>query len=179
MGRKVMFVLVALLLLLNSCGKEEAPQMQEGRVSFSFVMEDRAGTKSVDENLIKNLNLYVVNSAGGVQYFAYLNNPGRVDATIWKDETYSVYVVANAGLSILKNTLSDVEDIALTYFSTKPMPPSAILMSGKMDPKVLADGQEVVIPLQRAMAKIVVKCDFSQLSPGVDLNIKSVNANLL
>ncbi len=174
MGRKVMFVLVVLLLLLNSCGKEEVAQMQEGRVSFSFVMEDGAGTKSVDENLIKNLNLYVVNSAGGVQHFAYLNNPGRVDATIWKDETYSVYVVANAGLPILKNTLNDIENIALTYFSTKPMPPSAILMSGKMDPKVLADGQEVVIPLQRAMAKIVVKCDFSQLFPGVDLNIKSV-----
>jgi len=174
MGRKVMFVMVALLLLLNSCGKEEAPQMQEGRVSFSFVMEDGAGTKSVDENLIKNLNLYVVNSAGGVHHFAYLNNPGRVDATIWKDETYSVYVVANAGLPILKNTLNDVENIALTYFSTKPMPPSAILMSGKTDPKVLADGQKVVISLQRAMAKIVVKCDFSQLFPGVDLNIKSV-----
>ena len=120
MGRKVMFVLVVLLLLLNSCGKEEAPQLKEGRVSFSFVMEDGAGTKSVDENLIKNLNLYVVNNAGGVQYFAYLNNPGRVDATIWKDETYSVYVVANAGLPILKNTLSDVENIALLYQTNAP-----------------------------------------------------------
>lgn len=183
-----MIVLAALLLL--ACRNEEKVPVK-GSVSFSFVFEGEAGaaggvagataatgalgtaagaTRAVDGTLVKDLNLYVVNGAGAVVEHVFVENAGDAQATIYNNETYTVYAVVNGGYPMPQKTAVEIESMMPALSSAC----SSIVMTGKTEPLSLSDGDEIEIPVKRCAAKIVVKGDYSQLSPGVTINIRSV-----
>lgn len=171
MYRKVIGVLVAVLLF--SCSVEERTLM-DGRVSFSFDYVDVHVTKSVEDGAIKDLNLYIVGSEGAVLDHLYTGEPESATARIYKGNSYTVYAIANAGTSLPAKTAHEIEALSLSYGSSGTGFPQRMVMAGKTQPQILSDGDRVTVPLQRTMARILVKGDFSQLSPGVSIDIRRV-----
>ena len=168
MVRRTLFLLAALLVL--GCSARE-PLPEKGKVIFSFALECGEFTKTVDENLIGDLNLYLFNSGGDVIFWNYLSGGGEASADIWGGESCSVYVVANAGMPLMVKDAGELENLSVAV----PGETESILMSGKLESVVLEDGDRVTVPLTRAMSKIVLKADYGGLDSDVSIEVKSIS----
>ncbi len=105
-----------------------------------------------------------------------MNSDFSLEAALSKSERYKIYLTANAGREIVCLKESDMIQYSHSISSPEAMadPDGGVLMTGLAGPMNLSDGQTVTVNMRRAVARLVVKGDFSNLNPGVDLNITGI-----
>ena len=167
------------LLCAFSCAKMEE-QVEGFAIPVRFVLEEGAGylsgktysaalAKSVDESLLKDVNIYVVSEAGAVLSHEYITASREATVTIYDNLKYKVYAVANLGKSVPLTS----ENMILGMNGGGGS--DAFLMSGTTPLQKLSAGGSVTVPLTRAVAKISLKADYSGLNEGVSIVVDKVS----
>lgn len=160
---------VPLLLCCSNDGKIPG----QDKVWFSFVMDCGGITKAIDDNLVQDVNLYIFNSRGDILSHTYCAGAAEVGADIWPGENCSVYAMANAGKSIFANSCTALQQLTLSPSTIEDG--SKVLMTGRLDPQVMNGGEKLPIPLERGVAKIVLKTDFSGLNGDVSIDVEKIS----
>lgn len=118
----------------------------------------------VDETKIDDLNIFLFDSRGGLQY-SFFGTSSTISADLWSNERYYIYVIANAGYEI-KDVLN-IDDLVGREHQLSSIDgmvnSGSLLMSGKSDLITLFDGQSVRINLVKCFSKINLKIDTSDL----------------
>ena len=181
------FLFLCLTFLL-SCSKSEISEIRLSNerdtisLGFSFrsVTQSETEVKSpivINETTVNNVNIYVFNELGDVITHSYsLGGTSLSGIVIYRNMRYRVYAIVNAGESLPLKTVSEVEALSRSISSISQVADATggVLMSGKTDLQLLSDGQTVPINLVRCVSKFVLKCDYSQLDPGVSVTVKQV-----
>ena len=174
------------LLCAFSCAKMEE-QVEGCVIPVRFVLEEGAGylsgktysaalAKSIDESLLKDVNIYVVSEAGAVLSHEYITASREAIVTIYDNLKYKVYAVANLGKSVALATEGEILSLKGDEGSSAVSGSggSGVLMSGKLPLQVLRGKQGITVPLTRAVAKIEVKGDMTGLNDDVSVKVKQV-----
>ncbi len=166
-------VLVVLGMFFSGCSaRDEVPQTGTDKVRLCFSLEGMTTvTKLPDEYLVEDVNIYVVNSVGDVVTHRYAASVEDILLDIYTNHIFTVYAIANAGRSF---PVSRVEEILALEQMEASLNGRVVPMSGVYGPKALVGGSTIVIPLTRVVAKVVLKCNFSQLNEDVSMIVKSV-----
>ena len=173
----ILLVVLFVLLCIVSCVKMDCGGTSAVvSVAFVFEGEDLSGgdnafiVKSVDERLLRDINLYVVNEDESVISHGYFTELEKAAVTIYEGVKLKVYAVANLGASV--PLASEDELVALECGGGYG---SAVIMCGKLPLQDLSGRGNVVVPLVRAQAKITIKADYSGLDEGVSVVIDKVS----
>ena len=156
------------LLLMTSCiefnNNTGILKGQDMEISLLFTGAFQTKSFIVDESKIEDLNIFIFDSAGGLQY-SYFGTSATISAHLWRDMRYYIYVVANAGYEITDVlNIDDLESREHQLSSLNEMvTENSLLMSGKSDLIELNDGQSVRINLIKCFSKINLKIDISDL----------------
>ena len=184
------------LLCAFSCVKMEQ-KVAECTIPVRFVLQEGAGylsgrtdsapaLKSVDESLLKDINIYVVSEAGAVMSHSYITASKEAAVTIYDGYKYKVYAVANLGKPVPLATEGEILSLKGDGVSSTGSGSggssegsgsggSGVLMSGKLPLQVLRGKQGITVPLTRAVAKISLKADYSGLNEGVSIVVDKVS----
>ena len=171
----ILRIAVQVLLVTGFMGcstKEEVPVAGTGKVSVNFSLEGmKSKATAADESLLKDVNIYVVNSRGAVVFYHYIEEPSNVKADIFSGQTFTVYAVANAGRRLMAASEAEIMQLEmdLDMIGGYVLP-----MSGKYGPAVLSDGGSIVVPLTRSVAKVELNGDMSGLNDDVSIKVKQV-----
>lgn len=168
MVKRVLYLVLA-TILVNCSSDVLVPS--DGKVLFSFVVKCDGFTRAVDENLLEDLNLYVFNASGDVVAHSYIVGEGDAVADIWSGEYYSVYAVANAGMPLPVKTCMELEEMSVDVSDKS----GNIIMTGNLPLQIIEDGDHITMPLTRAIAKVILKADYSGLDSGVSIDVKHVS----
>ncbi len=141
--------------------------LQEGELSGGKYFAP--ASKAVDEEFLKDINIYVVDAAGAVLSHKYVTASGDAAVTIYDGLEYKVYAVANLG----KSAPLTSESMILSMKGGGA--PEAFLMSGSTPLQTLSDKGSITVPLTRAVAKITLKADYKGLNEGVSIVVNSVS----
>lgn len=158
-------------VILAGCCRVSDPVQDVRSVKIEFALQGLECTKAIDDDLIDNVNIYLVDSRGYVHSHHYLENPGNIEIGFYAGQTYTMYVLANVGKAA---NVKNVEDILSLEHGGWSSVAGCVPMSGLYGPELLEDGETVTVPLARMVAKVVVKGDFSQLDNDVYIDVKSV-----
>ncbi len=178
-----MVVALCLTIITSCIQREEVNYEESGRVgkeslklNFKFNLVEQKSRAAVDEILVRDVNLYFVNSAGYVVEWIFHQSGGEIVCELIKERSYTVYAIANAGYKIEARSRDEIErlEIAFSHSLANMEEYGVLLMCGKSSEGVLTDGDIVNIDLQRALSKIVLKCDYSQLNSDVEIEVKRV-----
>lgn len=175
-------IIPALILIAAACSKGEEVYVAEGeyessRIYLNLTFPDvGARSSSVPENTISDLNAAVYNSAGRLVANTYMTSGDDFRITVSKGERYRVYVTANAGREVINLKEEDMKNFIHTVNSPDAMSGGSggVLMTGISGRVELYDGCKVDVTLKRAVAKIVVRGDFSRLNPDVRLTVRNI-----
>ena len=158
--------------------KEPEPQYGEKDsicLNVNFKLEG-IGTKTVNERLIEDVNLYITDQMGALVHQGYYTGAVNIDAEVYDNMTYTVYAVANAGKKMQVSNAEDIE--ALTYsiqdISRIASPGGAVLMCGKSEPQKLDKQATITIILTRCIAKVVIQANYSGLYDDVEIKVNKV-----
>lgn len=166
----------------NDLGDISEPDNKYDTISFFLSFSDLQSIESkapikIAETAISNFNIFLFNEFGALMYQNYISSSNKVEnVSVHKNKKHKIYIIANAGKEI--KTSSENELLKLSHSINNISQISdisgACLMSGVILVNSISEGQYIDIPLTRAVAKVLIKCDYSGLNPGVNLNIKSV-----
>ncbi len=131
-----------------------------------------------DESHISDMNIFVFNALGvleGRTFMSGLN--GSVESIRWsmdllENVEYSIYACANFGYAM--NINSHEELMNFRYHIAYPDDYSiGMPMCGVLE-KITVSDEDILIPLERLMAKISIRIDRSRLDSDVEFNVKSI-----
>lgn len=131
----------------------------------------------LNETAVNDVNIYLFNEMGDVIFHAYsIEGTSLSGIVIYRSRRYRVYAIANAGESLPRKNLREVEAVTcrIDKISQLAGASGGMLMSGKTALQRFSDGQTVPVDLVRCVCKFVLKCDDSGLSPGVSVTVKRV-----
>ena len=95
--------LITLLCILSSCSKEKNRETVPGNSTINIKLQvwESVVTKSqpfVNEEIIKNLNLFAYDARGRLIDFLYLEDPGtEINMETGNSGIHSIYAIANKG----------------------------------------------------------------------------------
>ena len=140
-------------------------------------MKDVLTRSGVNEVLVEDINLYITNGSGDLVTHCFYEQPTAMEADIYKDMEYTLFVIANAGKSLPVKSVNEIENLLCQIDSIEDMvsDKGGVLMAGKTPPLVLSNGQNVEIGLVRCISKIVLKCNFDELDEDVNIIVKGVS----
>ena len=178
---------ILLSLLMLSCEKEkydkpviESEQLDSITLHIKYFIEEGKSTKAltINETEISNLNYYIFNEKGELFTYQYQDgvNSSTITTTIYTNQQYYVYTIANAGREIHALTIADLEQKSYSIAALSDMTNSddAVVMSGKTELTRLTDGYTLNMPLTRAVSKVTVKLDLSMLDPTTTIEVTKV-----
>lgn len=194
MSMTKLFYIILLSLCCNAfftgCSTEEKISVEVLRyrerdtislnLQYGHVVQNEVGVKSpvvINETAVNNVNIYVLNELGDVLTHQYVLGNGAVSGlVIHRNMRHSIYAVANAGECLPRRTMAELEAITSSIESIAQVadPSGGVLMSGKTDLQLLTDGQTIRIDFVRCICKFVLRCDDTQLNPGVQITVKKV-----
>lgn len=178
----------AALSIIISCGKdiEIYPHKTPQTVNICLLNDSRFSTKSIDpdEEHINDINLFLFDEHGNLEETRFFTNDdfstskqGAEIHSKWiSGKKCQAYACVNFGYQIIGiSTLSDL--IKYRYHMAYPDEYSrGIPMSGKSGiVHINEDNHNIIIGLERMMAKISVSIDRRKLNPGVKFIVKSIN----
>lgn len=182
-----LFLAVAAISVLCSgcekelCKNEEEPQSVDILLNLC---EDAPITKSqmpLDDSSVKDLNIYIFNSAGGLVYHLY-SGPGEIkleDVYIYSKHKYSIFALANWGSERVFLTMQ--EALELKYVPDNLTEPfndgQGVIMSGLLEEMSLYDGQIVTVGLRRPFSKVKLSLNKDDINGDVELTIKRITVN--
>ena len=171
----ILRIAVQVLLVTGFMGcstKEELPVAGTGKVSVNFSLEGmKSKAKAADESLLKDVNIYVVNSEGAVAFYHYAEGASNIKADIWSGQSFTVYAVANAGRRLMAASEDEILQLEMDWGMVGE---DVLPMSGKYGPAILSDGGSIVVPLTRSVAKVELNGDMSGLNDDVSIKVKQV-----
>ena len=171
----ILRIAVQVLLVTGFMGcstKEEVPVAGTGKVSVNFSLEGmKSKAKAADETLLKDVNIYVVNSEGAVSFYHYAEGASNIKADIWSGQSFTVYAVANAGRRLMAASEAEIMQLEMDWGMVGE---DVLPMSGKYGPAILSDGGSIVVPLTRSVAKVELNGDMSGLNDDVSIKVKQV-----
>ncbi len=171
----ILRIAVQVLLVTGFMGcstKEELPVAGTGKVSVNFSLEGmKSKAKAADETLLKDVNIYVVNSEGAVSFYHYAEGASNIKADIWSGQSFTVYAVANAGRRLMAASEDEILQLEMDWGMVGE---DVLPMSGKYGPAILSDGGSIVVPLTRSVAKVELNGDMSGLNDDVSIKVKQV-----
>lgn len=164
---------------MGSCTADElVPQVP---LTVSFSVDEVAGLEVRSsgggvEQVVKDVNLYILNEAGHVVSYGHYPQGGGIRATIYDGMRYSIYAIANAGVPLPAKDMDEIESLDFTLSSQSWMAGAdgVILMSGRLPLQEMRGGGDITVPLERCAAKVVLKCDFSALNDDVTIDVSSI-----
>lgn len=177
------------LLLLSaalSCSVEEAGDpdtilygsRDSVRISLDYrLLPVKSRALSIDETMIKNVNLYLFNEPGDLICHTYTAEGGEIEAVIYEKMNYSIYAIVNAGTPIYVKGKSEIESLRYRIGEYMEMvsEENGLLMAGVAGPLLLGNGTKISIELERCVAKVFLSCDYSKLNPDVEITIEEVS----
>ena len=184
MKRGVFCVVLILGLIQLGCNKntsEFGENYKYGakdsvRVYIEYSLSGINTKSSINEDLVEDVNLYVVNQFGDLAAYNYCSGSMSMDLVVLQNMEYTVYAVANAGRELHATT--EEELVAMCYsienITGLTSENGGVLMCGKTGPQKIFDGQHLVVNLQRCVAKITLNADYELLNSDVDIDVKSV-----
>ena len=171
--------LITLLCILSSCSKEKNRETASGNsiIKIKLQVWESVVTKSqpfVNEEIIKNLNLFAYDARGRLIDFLYLEDPGmEINMETGNSGIHSIYAIANKG------NLTDLSPIVtadgLKSISWELESPDDIVGSDGEIPMsgFVSDIDEkntsVIIPLTRMLAKFRIIVDTTGLDEDVSV----------
>ena len=183
--------LITLLCILSSCSKEKNRETASGNsiIKIKLQVWESVVTKSqpfVNEEIIKNLNLFAYDARGRLIDFLYLEDPGmEINMETGNSGIHSIYAIANKGN--LTDRSSIVTADGLKSISWELESPDDIVGSDGEIPMsgFVSDIDEkntsVIIPLTRMLAKFRIIVDTTGLDEDVsvfdisDVRIRNMN----
>lgn len=183
--------LITLLCILSSCSKEKNRETVPGNSTINIKLQvwESVVTKSqpfVNEEIIKNLNLFAYDARGRLIDFLYLEDPGtEINMETGNSGIHSIYAIANKGN--LTDRSSIVTADGLKSISWELESPDDIVGSDGEIPMsgFVSDIDEkntsVIIPLTRMLAKFRIIVDTTGLDEDVsvfdisDVRIRNMN----
>lgn len=183
--------LITLLCILSSCSKEKNRETASGNsiIKIKLQVWESVVTKSqpfVNEEIIKNLNLFAYDARGRLIDFLYLEDPGmEINMETGNSGIHSIYAIANKGN--LTDRSSIVTADGLKSISWELESPDDIVgsdgeipMSGFVS-DIDEENTSVIIPLTRMLAKFRIIVDTTGLDEDVsvfdisDVRIRNMN----
>ena len=183
--------LITLLCILSSCSKEKNRETVPGNSTINIKLQvwESVVTKSqpfVNEEIIKNLNLFAYDARGRLIDFLYLEDPGtEINMETGNSGIHSIYAIANKG-NLTDRSLIVTTD-GLKSISWELESPDDIVGSDGEIPMsgFVSDIDEkntsVIIPLTRMLAKFRIIVDTTGLDEDVsvfdisDVRIRNMN----
>ena len=171
--------LITLLCILSSCSKEKNRETPSGNsiIKIKLQVWESVVTKSqpfVNEEIIKNLNLFAYDARGRLIDFLYLEDPGmEINMETGNSGIHSIYAIANKGN--LTDRSSIVTADGLKSISWELESPDDIVGSDGEIPMsgFVSDIDEkntsVIIPLTRMLAKFRIIVDTTGLDEDVSV----------
>ena len=171
--------LITLLCILSSCSKEKNRETASGNsiIKIKLQVWESVVTKSqpfVNEEIIKNLNLFAYDARGRLIDFLYLEDPGmEINMETGNSGIHSIYAIANKGN--LTDRSSIVTADGLKSISWELESPDDIVGSDGEIPMsgFVSDIDEkntsVIIPLTRMLAKFRIIVDTTGLDEDVSV----------
>lgn len=167
------------VLILAACTRSEPQPYPTMICLISPAVPTRASDP--DETRISDYNLLIFNAFGYLEEKVYvparsLNAPtGRVSYTtrLLQDVPYTFVAAANLGYELPVHTLEEAR--AYRYHLAYPDEYSqGIPMAAVLEEKVVGSSGEVVIPLERLMARVDLNIDRRALKADVSFKVNSV-----
>lgn len=171
--------LITLLCILSSCSKEKNRETVPGNSTINIKLQvwESVVTKSqpfVNEEIIKNLNLFAYDARGRLIDFLYLEDPGtEINMETGNSGIHSIYAIANKG-NLTDRSLIVTTD-GLKSISWELESPDDIVgsdgeipMSGFVS-DIDEENTSVIIPLTRMLAKFRIIVDTTGLDEDVSV----------
>ena len=171
--------LITLLCILSSCSKEKNRETASGNsiIKIKLQVWESVVTKSqpfVNEEIIKNLNLFAYDARGRLIDFLYLEDPGtEINMETGNSGIHSIYAIANKG-NLTDRSLIVTTD-GLKSISWELESPDDIVgsdgeipMSGFVS-DIDEENTSVIIPLTRMLAKFRIIVDTTGLDEDVSV----------
>ena len=171
--------LITLLCILSSCSKEKNRETVPGNSTITIKLQvwESVVTKSqpfVNEEIIKNLNLFAYDARGRLIDFLYLEDPGtEINMETGNSGIHSIYAIANKG-NLTDRSLIVTTD-GLKSISWELESPDDIVgsdgeipMSGFVS-DIDEENTSVIIPLTRMLAKFRIIVDTTGLDEDVSV----------
>lgn len=180
---KLTLAAVAAIIVCNGCADENLREdggLQRVTLNLDFC-EKGAVTKSelpLDDASVKDLNIYIFNSAGGLVYHKFCSGTdvSLEDLYIYRGNRYTIFALANWGEEKLMLAMEELMELKYTpdNIGTLFDDEHGVIMSGKIEDTELYNGQHLQMELKRPVAKVSLKFDRWGLNKGVTLNITSI-----
>ncbi len=136
------------------------------QVEINLRIMDGYTTKGVpvNEGLLSDLNIYIYNSYGDLQYHSF-NKGLSFTMNMWSNMKYECRLVANAGIDLGAISLKDLEAKTFTAAGGSVSGPSGqVLMSGAASGITTQNCSSITVPMTRCVARINVRADISRLT---------------
>lgn len=171
--------LITLLCILSSCSKEKNRETASGNsiIKIKLQVWESVVTKSqpfVNEEIIKNLNLFAYDARGRLIDFLYLEDPGtEINMETGNSGIHSIYAIANKGNLTDRSpivTTDGLKSISWELESPDDIVGSdgEIPMSGFVS-DIDEENTSVIIPLTRMLAKFRIIVDTTGLDEDVSV----------
>lgn len=171
--------LITLLCILSSCSKEKNRETASGNSTINIKLQvwESVVTKSqpfVNEEIIKNLNLFAYDARGRLIDFLYLEDPGtEINMETGNSGIHSIYAIANKGNLTDRSpivTTDGLKSISWELESPDDIVGSdgEIPMSGFVS-DIDEENTSVIIPLTRMLAKFRIIVDTTGLDEDVSV----------
>ena len=171
--------LITLLCILSSCSKEKNRETVPGNSTINIKLQvwESVVTKSqpfVNEEIIKNLNLFAYDARGRLIDFLYLEDPGtEINMETGNSGIHSIYAIANKGNLTDRSpivTTDGLKSISWELESPDDIVGSdgEIPMSGFVS-DIDEENTSVIIPLTRMLAKFRIIVDTTGLDEDVSV----------
>ncbi len=179
-------IVIVSLMAATSCAAD-LPYATSGgsmpeTITITFQTDGLTKSESPDEDLVTDMNIFILNSYGLIEDSRYLrstelvgdgNGAYRFDTQMLQDCRYSVYACANTGFALSFDTLEEL--LGYRYYLAYPDDYRiGVPMSGIRADFLYSGESEIAVPLRRAMSKVSVSIDRSALNPDVDMEVTSV-----
>ena len=171
--------LITLLCILSSCSKEKNRETVPGNSTINIKLQvwESVVTKSqpfVNEEIIKNLNLFAYDARGRLIDFLYLEDPGtEINMETGNSGIHSIYAIANKGNLTDRSPIVTTDGLKSINWELES--PDDIVgsdgeipMSGFVS-DIDEENTSVIIPLTRMLAKFRIIVDTTGLDEDVSV----------
>lgn len=172
---------VLLAIFLVGCSIHEETIKDGEKISFNvgltYGASDTKAVQEVDASLVKDVNLYVFNSAGELLHNLYFtrHNVQIEDFLCFSKERYTVYLLVNWGREQSIASLEELKGLKYIPDGVSKMEEEFPLMTGVREDVHLFDGALIGIELSKVYACVNVRCNMLELNSGVSLKVVKVS----
>lgn len=169
---QILTVITMTAAMICCCTTYEDDNLTDVYVKFTCSNLESKATNP-DENLLTDISILVFDESGNIEEELWLDEGNMLfKVRLVKDRRYTICACANFGYRIQADEISELENIR--YHMAYPDDyRNGIPMYARKEIFLSEEDTEVIIPLERLMAKISLQLDRSRLSEDVSMYVRS------